>query len=309
MQHLRHNNEKLKEITSYVDYRGRAPIKTEEGCFLVTAKNIKRGYIDYECSQEYVAVDNYTNVMSKGLPLIGDVLFTTEAPMGHVAQVDRTNIALAQRVIKFRATSLLTNDYLFHYMLSETYQCLVTKKSYGTTVQGISGKELHQTILSFPTLPEQQKIASFLTSIDKKIELLTQKEKLLKDYKKGIMQKIFSQEIRFKADDGSDFPEWVEKRLGDVSKITTGKLDANAMVDGGKYRFYTCAKDYFRINDYAFETNALIISGNGANVGYIHHYDGRFNAYQRTYVLDGFIDNIIFVKYTLDKNLSKRIRK
>ena len=66
--------------------------------------------------------------------------------------------------------------------------------------------------------------------------------------------------------------------------MTTGKLDANAMVENGKYRFYTCAKDYYKINEYAFDTDALLISGNGANVGYIHHYEGKFNAYQRTYV-------------------------
>ncbi len=101
--------------------------------------------------------------------------------------------------------------------------------------------------------------------------------------------------------------EWVEKRLGEISKITTGKLDANAMVKDGEYRFYTCAKDYFRIDRWAFDTEALLVSGNGANVGYIHYYKGKFNAYQRTYVLDGFFDEIIYVKYFLDHFLSRRI--
>ena len=75
----------------------------------------------------------------------------------------------------------------------------------GTKVLSLSTGRLSKVKLNLPTLPEQIKIASFLTSVDKKIDLLTQKEKLLKDYKKGIMQKIFSQEIRFKADDGSEF--------------------------------------------------------------------------------------------------------
>ena len=207
---------KLGAVTTYVDYRGRAPIKTENGNFLVTAKNIKKGFIDYACSKEYVSEDNYLNVMSKGLPEIGDVLFTTEAPMGNVAQVDIENIALAQRVIKFRAKKMLLNSYLFHYMLSDIFQSLVTKKSIGTTVQGISGKELHQTKLAFPSLQEQEKIASFLTSVDTKIEQLTKKEALLQEYKKGVMNKIFSQEIRFKDDDGSEFPEWEEKNLNEL---------------------------------------------------------------------------------------------
>ena len=65
-----------------------------------------------------------------------------------------------------------------------------------------------------PTKPEQQKIATFLTSVDNKIEQLGKKQELLGEYKKGLMQKIFSQEIRFKADDGSDYPDWEEKKVG-----------------------------------------------------------------------------------------------
>ena len=121
------------------------------------------------------------------------------------------------------------------------------------------------------------------------------------------MKKIFNQEIRFKDVNGNDFPDWEEKRLGEISKITTGRLDANAMVDGGQYRFYTCAKDYYHIDNFSFDTDALIISGNGANVGYIHHYKGKFNAYQRTYVLDGFEESILYVKFFLDRYLKARI--
>lgn len=121
------------------------------------------------------------------------------------------------------------------------------------------------------------------------------------------MQKIFSQELRFKDECGEDFPVWHHKNLGDICRIRTGKLDANAMVVGGKYRFYTCAREFYQIDEYAFDTEALLISGNGANVGYIHYYSGKFNAYQRTYVLDGFIHNIEYVKYFLDMYLNERI--
>ena len=107
------------------------------------------------------------------------------------------------------------------------------------------------------------------------------------------------------------FPEfqgaWEIKPLGELCEIATGKLDANAMVENGQYRFYTCAKNYYFIDDYAFDTDALLISGNGANVGYIHHYKGKFNAYQRTYVLDKFPESILFIKHYLDRNLHKRI--
>jgi putative type I restriction enzyme specificity protein len=79
------------------------------------------------------------------------------------------------------------------------------------------------------------------------------------------------------------------------------------MIENGQYRFYTCAKDYCYIDKYAFDTEALLISGNGAYVGYIHYYKGKFNAYQRTYVLDQFTENIQYIKVYLDEFLSKRI--
>ena len=93
---------KLIDGCEYVDYRGKTPNKTENGVFLVTAKNVKAGYIDYEASQEYIAEEDYDEVMHRGMPQIGDVLITTEAPCGNVAQVDREDIALAQRIIKYR---------------------------------------------------------------------------------------------------------------------------------------------------------------------------------------------------------------
>ncbi|WP_282036197.1 restriction endonuclease subunit S [Saccharicrinis aurantiacus] len=214
---------KLGKITSYVDYRGRAPEKSIKGVFLVTAKNIRKGFIDYEISKEYVPLDNYNIVMSKGTPKKGDVLFTTEAPLGNVCQVDNEDIALAQRVIKLRGNDCINNNYLLHYMLCPIYQKLINRMAFGTTVLGISGKALRNTVIVFPTLHEQTRIASFLTAVDKRINLLQKKKAQLEQYKKGIMQKIFSQAIRFNDEDGKLFPNWEEKKLGEVGTFYYGK--------------------------------------------------------------------------------------
>ena len=96
-------------------------------------------------------------------------------------------------------------------------------------------------------------------------------------------------------------------KLGDICKITTGKLDANAQVDNGLYPFFTCAEQPFKIDNFAFDTEALLISGNGANLGYVNYYNGKFNAYQRTYVLDAFSENIQYIKWALKVLLPKRI--
>ena len=197
--------------------------------------------------------------------------------------------------------------YFLNYSKTLIYKKYMQKIGTGASVFGISKANLEKLALLKPSLKEQQKIGDFFMLLDKRIEQQEQKIALLKDYKKAMMQKIFSQEIRFKDQNGNDYPDWEEKKLGEVCNITTGKLDANAMSPGGKYRFYTCAKEFYNIDYFAFDTEALLISGNGANVGYIHYYNGKFNAYQRTYVLDNFSQNTLFIKYFLDEFLYKRI--
>ena len=200
-------------------------------------------------------------------------------------------------------------DKKFIYLLLQSPQLTKTLNSEltGTTIKNLSLATVRNSEFYCPIEAEQTKIASFLSAVDEKITQLTQKHQLLSQYKQGMMQKLFSQQIRFKADDGSEFTEWEQSLLGQHCQITTGKLDANAMKEDGQYRFYTCAKDYYFIDIFAFDTEALLISGNGAHVGYIHYYKGKFNAYQRTYVLDNWKHNIQFVKYFLAKYLKSRI--
>ena len=103
--------------------------------------------------------------------------------------------------------------------------------------------------------------------------------------------------------------DWLSLKIYEVCKITTGTFDANAMSNSGKFPFFTCAKEVYRIDKYTFDAEALLVSGNGANVGYIHYCNGKFSAYQRTYVLWDFNINIFFVKYFLEGFLKARIFK
>ena len=182
----------LKRVTSYVDYRGKTPKKVGQGIFLITAKNIKDGYIDYNCSQEFVEEFSYKEIMSRGLPQLGDVLITTEAPCGNVAQIDNTNVALAQRIIKYRGNKdILNNSYLKYYFSSRDFQSLLYRMSTGGTVKGIKGSVLHTLKVKIPCLEEQQKIANVLSKLD---ELIEEKKALLDDwqsFKKGLLQQMF----------------------------------------------------------------------------------------------------------------------
>lgn len=183
----------IAEVTSYVDYRGKTPVKSKEGIFLITVKNIKMGYIDYNVSKEYIPKDRYKAIMSRGIPQLGDVLITTEAPCGNVAQIDRVDVALAQRVIKYRGNKhKINNTFLKYVFLSPVFQSNLKKNSTGGIVGGIKGSVLHQMSIKFPSdINEQQKIADCLSEIDTMITEQSNKVERLKTHKKGLMQGLF----------------------------------------------------------------------------------------------------------------------
>ena len=184
-------SDKISNLTTYVDYRGKTPVKTATGIFLITAKNVKKGYIDYNCSKEYVEASQYNAIMHRGLPKVGDVLVTTEAPCGNVAQIDNANVALAQRIIKYRGNDLINNDFLKYELLSDYFQTELKRVASGGTVYGVKGSTLHQMSVNYCSKEEQTKIAQFLSLLDKKIELQTKKIEALKLFKKGLLNSFF----------------------------------------------------------------------------------------------------------------------
>lgn len=188
----------LNESTNYVDYRGKTPPKVDSGTFLITAKNIKSGFIDYHCSKEYIPSEKYDEIMSRGTPKVGDVLFTTEAPLGNIALVDKENVAIAQRVIKFRPKdkNCLDSKFLKYFMLSPEFQKELIKNGTGSTVLGIKGKRLHVMKIVLPSITEQKRIAETLEMIDDKLDLIQQQKSQTQQLKKGLMQKLLTGEWR-----------------------------------------------------------------------------------------------------------------
>lgn len=157
----------LEELCDIVDYRGKTPRKVDDGIFLVTAKNIRKGFIDYDKSKEYISPEDYDEVMHRGLPKIGDVLITTEAPCGNVAQIDNENIALAQRVIKYRPKSNnLNSTFLKYVLLGKEFQDKLERAATGGTVKGIKGSKLHQLTIPVPSIEEQEHIVAILDRFD-----------------------------------------------------------------------------------------------------------------------------------------------
>ena len=227
---------KLIEVCDYVDYRGKTPTKVDNGIFLVTAKNVKAGYIDYESSKEYISEDDYEEVMHRGKPEIGDVLITTEAPCGNVAQVNTSNIALAQRIIKYRGhKNVIDNTYLKHYMLAPYFQKILFEKSSGGTVQGIKGSILHQQHIIYPMYDEQLKIGEYFDSLDDLITLHQRKCDETKQLKKFMLQKMFPKngeknpKIRFEG----FTDDWEQRKLNEIADVRDGTHDSPKYVQEG----------------------------------------------------------------------------
>ncbi|GAA9542600.1 restriction endonuclease subunit S [Helicobacter pylori] len=211
--------------------------------------------------------------------------------------------ALAPNAILLR-TKKANLKFLFYAFLDTWFQKQLINIITSSAQPKFTKTDLRDLLIPLPPLNEQIAIANILSDLDRYLcaldALILKKEGV----KKSLSFELLSQRKRLKGFNQA----WQRVRLGDICEITTGSLDANEMVHYGKYRFYTCAKEYYFIDKYAFDTEAILISGNGAYVGYVHYYKGKFNAYQRTYVLDNFGEHIIFVKYFLTMFLQSHIQ-
>jgi type I restriction enzyme, S subunit len=147
-------------VDRFVDYRGQTPEKTIGGTRLVTARNVKQNRIDFSQSEEFISESDYATWMSRGLPESGDVLITTEAPLGEVAQIDDPDVALAQRLILLKANkSKICNEYLKYHFASDSGRSELYSRATGSTAVGIKASHLKETLITVPPLLEQRAIA------------------------------------------------------------------------------------------------------------------------------------------------------
>ncbi|GHQ80565.1 restriction endonuclease subunit S [Helicobacter pylori] len=233
-------------------------------------------------------------------PKKGDILISASGTIGRAVIYDGKPAYFQDSNIVWidNDETLVKNDFLF-YAYSN-----VKWNTEHTTILRLYNDNFRNTLIPLPPLNEQNAIANILSALDRYLYALDALILKKEGVKKALSFELLSQRKRLKGFNQA----WQKVRLGDICEITTGSLDANEMVHYGKYRFYTCAKEYYFIDKYAFDTEAILISGNGAYVGYVHYYKGKFNAYQRTYVLDNFSEHIIFVKYFLTMFLQSHIQ-
>ena len=208
-----------------------------------------------------------------------------------------TGLAGAYNVAIMRTipdTNVLEKKYLYYYLKSPVFQRFLLNVGSRAAQAGFNKYDLQELLIPNITRNEQVKIVGILERVETVIEARQKELQKLDDLIKARFVEMFS---------NNNYPilKWCE-----VFNTTTGRLDSNASVENGKYPFFTCSKDILKIDSYAFDQKALLLAGNNAAGKYdVKYYSGKFNAYQRTYVL-GLKDNWSYqlFKYQLEDKLT-----
>ena len=185
----------LNDVAILIDYRGKTPKKTKHGIRLITAKNIKKGYVTFQ-PEEFISENDYDKWMTRGIPQKGDVFITTEAPLGNVAQYSfNEKIALAQRIITLHPLTDLDGSYLKYYLMSSNFQRTLLINSTGTTVKGIKSEVLKKMIIYYPKINIQKRVIAELDNLmelsDKLKNDLIENFNKIEKLEKKILQQAF----------------------------------------------------------------------------------------------------------------------
>ena len=192
-----------------------------------------------------------------------DILMSVRAPVGPVNYATR-HICIGRGLAAIRVKKTIKNEFLFYLLKSQEENI---KGNGGAVFDSISRNQIEAIQIPLPPLSIQEEIVAEIEGYQKIID--------------GAKAVVANYKPKIDID-----PEWELSDLGSTANITTGKLNANAAVDNGKYPFFTCSKGIYQIDDYAFDCEALMLSGNNASAIYdVKYYKGKFNAYQRTYVI------------------------
>ena len=214
-------NTKLGEIAEF--FSGGTPESTNKAYYKGTIPFIKSGEIGNEKTSQHITEEGLSSSSSK-LVLQGDLLYALYGATSGEVAISKIEGAINQAVLCIRPQA---NRYFIYSLLLKEKSLIC--RTYLQGGQGnLSAKIIQELPIRLPSIEEQQQIADFLSTVDKKIDLLEKKKELLEQYKKGVMQQIFSQKIRFKDEAGNDYPEWEKAKLEQFTVVAMGQSPPSA---------------------------------------------------------------------------------
>jgi type I restriction enzyme S subunit len=277
------NLEKIGNITDKVN-SGKTPLGGEkayidQGVLFIRSQNVNDNKLNLD---KIVFVSEETNsTMKNSIVKANDILLNiTGASLGRSCVVpnDFEIGNVNQHVCIVRLKQNYNPRFVQPILSSDKGQNIFNSLQVGGGREGLNFESIKSIELNFPTFEEQTKIASFLTAVDDKLQALKKKKELLEQYKKGVMQQLFSQELRFKNDDGTNYPDWEEKKLGEVCDVKKGKqLNKEELTETGDY---PCINGGINpsgyTNKYNTKENTITISEGGNSCGYVNFFNVKF---------------------------------
>lgn len=256
-------------LEKMIDYRGKSVPKSETGVPLITAKNIKKGYLDLT-ELEFVPEEKYDEWMSRGLPDARDILFTTEAPLGSVCRFPKSEkYAIGQRTVALRVNKKLDSEYLLNYLLSEKGSRNVEVRATGSTAKGIKSSELKKVVVAYPeSRKEQAAISSILSTWDQAIETTEKLIENSKAQKKALMQQLLTGKKRYsqfikssekqKTKYGDVPLDWLFQPISDIAWERNERAGINSelpVLACSKYAGFVDSLRYFKKKVYSDDTS------------------------------------------------------
>ena len=232
-----------------------------------------------ERTQDYITKDGLNNSSSR-LIEAGTLITPTRMALGFTVQFD-VDVAINQDLKAIYPSEKINKSFLKYWF--ESNRKKIERLGVGSTVAGIQVQELKSLKINLPEKPEQRRIVAVLEIWDEYLELLDRKITLKEQLKKGLMQQLLTGKKRLPG----FTDEWHSQPLKSLVDIRTGKKDVNQGNPNGEYPFFTCSRKHTYSDQYSFDGEAILIAGNG-DVGHCKYFKGKFEAYQRTYVLTGF---------------------
>jgi len=283
---------KTVPLSDLIDLQNGYAFKSSEyadsGYFLMRITNVQEGYISNH-NPRYVSIPDGSK-LKQFIVNEGDILMSLTGDVGRVGVITKHNLpaALNQRVARviIKSEDDVSKRYIFSLLNSEAIRNKIENLGHGAAQLNVSTKDIGSIKVPLPPLPIQQKIVAKLDAIFAEIDRATAAAEANAKNAEALFQSYLSN-IQAPLSD-----------LGSLVTIKTGKLDSNAAVENGQYPFFTCSREIFSINEFAFDSEAVLLAGNNASGDFnVKHYKGKFNAYQRTYVITINVINKLTYRY------------